>query len=140
MVNFVKILLISFVISVSACSEEKPRYMTTDTMLSINPDIDTLSLAIISYAVMAYLCKDNERYLLLKNQAVKVLEFGNSNNLLTNTGIAYYSNLTEMLEELAKEVKGNQYITCAETRKYADSMIEVVSHPKYFEELLKSIN
>ena len=136
MFNFVKLLLVSFVISVSACSEEKPSNITTGTVLSINPEINTLSLSIISYAAMAYLCKDNERYLLLKKRAVKVLEFGNSNNLLTNIGILYYNDLTMMVEELAKEVKGNQYITCAETRKYADSLIEITSHPKFFEELL----
>ena len=136
MFNFVKLLLVSFVISVSACSEEKPSNITTGTVLSINPEINTLSLSIISYAAMAYLCKDNERYLLLKNRAVKVLEFGNSNNLLTNIGTLYYNDLTMMVEELAKEVKGNQYITCAETRKYADSLIEITSHPKFFEELL----
>ena len=136
MFNFVKLLLVSFVISVSACSEEKPSNITAGTVLSINPEINTLSLSIISYAAMAYLCKDNERYLLLKNRAVKVLEFGNSNNLLTNIGTLYYNDLTMMVEELAKEVKGNQYITCAETRKYADSLIEITSHPKFFEELL----
>lgn len=136
MFNFVKLLLVSFVISVSACSEEKPSNITTGTVLSINPEINTLSLSIISYAAMAYLCKDNERYLLLKKRAVKVLEFGNSNNLLTNIGILYYNDLTMMVEELAKEVKGNQYITCAETREYADSLIEITSHPKFFEELL----
>lgn len=136
MFNFVKLLLVSFVISVSACSEEKPSNITAATALSINPEINTLSLSIISYAAMAYLCKDNERYLLLKNRVVKVLEFGNSNNLLTNIGTLYYNDLTMMVEELAKEVKGNQYITCAETRKYADSLIEITSHPKFFEELL----
>ena len=136
MFNFVKLLLVSFVISVSACSEEKLSNITTGAVLSINPEINTLSLSIISYAAMAYLCKDNERYLLLKNRAVKVLEFGNSNNLLTNIGTLYYNDLTMMVEELAKEVKGNQYITCAETRKYADSLIEITSHPKFFEELL----
>ena len=136
MFNFVKLLLVSFVISVSACSEEKPSNTTAGTALSINPEINTLSLSIISYAAMAYLCKDNERYLLLKNRAVKVLEFGNSNNLLTNIGTLYYNDLTMMVEELAKKVKGNQYITCGETRKYADSLIEITSHPKFFEELL----
>jgi hypothetical protein len=131
--NFLKI---SIVIFLCSCSGDKPMEKGPIVGLSNNTNLDQILGALISYTVMSELCGDREMFSLLKIESVKALEFGKSNNMLAQNGEVYYYNLNEMLTMLVEEVNNKTYVTCGETEKNSDSLLETVTHPEFYIKLI----